>query len=516
MSVQPRRVHRALVGLLTAIVVVTMATAAAPTTETLPTRAVIVQAENVDAAAALVRAVGGDVTARYDTIGAVATRLDATAVAVLERGGNVVVTPDVALEPTDAEFPADTHSAAFDAISPGPAAAVDAGAGVAVALIDTGVNPTADLHAPRLVTGPDLSGDGDAVDRFGHGTFMAGLIAGDGTASADAAVHHRGVAPGARVVAVKVAGASGETELSTVLDAFEWVIEHSEELDIRVLSLSFGIPVPLPPVVNPLDAAAEAAWASGITVVAAAGNEGRAGVVAPGDDPWVVTVGASDVRGTADVSDDVVPDWSGRERVLGVDKPELVAPGVSVVSLRAPGSTIDVANPDARVDDAYFRGSGSSMATAMTAGAAAVLAAEHPGATPDHVKGALVDGATPIGGGRALNVHGAHAATPRRAWLQRHPNAIGLPGNRMPWAAEPWSAARWTDESWNAARWTAARWTAARWTDESWNAARWTAARWTAARWTDESWNAARWTAARWTAARWTASRWTSVTWASP
>jgi len=137
MTTQPRRVHRVLAGLVTAVVVFTMATGAAPVAERAPTHAVIVQASNADEADALVRAVGGDVTARYDTIGGVAARLDGAALAVLVRGGNVLVTPDVELEPTDATFPATANAAAFDAIDPGPAATPDAGAGVAVALIDT-------------------------------------------------------------------------------------------------------------------------------------------------------------------------------------------------------------------------------------------------------------------------------------------------------------------------------------------------------------------------------------------
>src|SRR6266851_4440522 len=105
---------------------------------------------------------------------------------------------------------------------------------------------------------------------------------------------------------------------------------------------------------NPLDAAVEAAWASGITVVAAAGNEGAGRVTSPGDDPYVITVGATDTVGTAQTSDDVVPSWSSTEQFDRYSKPDVVAPGVSVVSLRAPGSTIDVTHPEGRVGDTYF------------------------------------------------------------------------------------------------------------------------------------------------------------------
>src|SRR5207253_4389010 len=129
---------------------------------------------------------------------------------------------------------------------------LDAGRGVGVALIDTGVNPTPDLHGERLLSGPDLSGEGDGVDRFGHGTFMAGLIAGDGSASSAGGARHVGTAPGATVVSVKVAGADGSTSLSKIITAIGWVIAHDDDLDIGVLNLSFGADVNLPYVANPL------------------------------------------------------------------------------------------------------------------------------------------------------------------------------------------------------------------------------------------------------------------------
>src|SRR5262249_34726803 len=149
----------------------------------------------------------------------------------------------------------------------------DAGAGSVVALVDTGVAETPDLQG-RLVRGPDFSGEGDGIDHYGHGTFMAGVIAGDGSASSNDRVHHVGGAPGATVVAVKVAGADGSTSVSRVIAGIGWVVAHADEYGINVLNLSFGVDFPLPYVVNPLAAASEAAWASGITVVVAAGNEG--------------------------------------------------------------------------------------------------------------------------------------------------------------------------------------------------------------------------------------------------
>jgi len=239
---------------------------------------------------------------------------------------------------------------------------------------------------------------------------------------------------------VKVARADGSTTVSRVIAGIGWVVVHRDAYRIRVLSLSFGVDPPVPYAENPLDAAVEAAWASGITVVAAAGNEGSGRVTSPGDDPYVITVGATDTAGTARRSDDVVPTWSSSEQFGTYSKPDVVAPGVSVVSLRAPGSTIDVTHPEGRVGNTYFRGSGTSMSTALTAGAAAVLIAKHRGATPDDVKGALVDGAAPTAGGaRAVDIAGAEDATPRPGWWQHFPVAmdglgIHLQGG-MPWTA---------------------------------------------------------------------------------
>ncbi len=463
-----------------------------------PQQSVIVEADSMEAAINAVHAVGGRVDLALPIVHGVAAHVDAAGAAALFANDRVHVFPDAVLHPTGATFGAASADTQLAALDPGPDSTPDAGRGVAVALIDTGVSDTPDLRGSRLVRGPDLSGDDDGVDHYGHGTFMAGLIAGDGAASVGAPTRHVGVAPGATIVSVKVAGADGTSTVARVIAGIGWVVTHRDTYGIRVLNLSFGVDFPVPYLVNPLDGAAEAAWASGITVVAAAGNEGRAGVTSPGDDPYVVTAGASDTAGTADVRDDTVAPFSGRQRFFGYAKPDVVAPGVSVVSLRDPGSTIDVQHPEGRVDETYFRGSGTSMSTALVSGAAAVMLWHHPSATPDDVKGALVDGAARTADGAdALDIAAADNAIARRDWWQHYLVAFDGLGIGLRFGM-PWTASRWT----------ASRWTATRWTDETWEATRWTASRWTASRWT-----ATRWTASRWTATRWTASAWPSETW---
>lgn len=469
-----------------------------------PRNAVIVEAASTQTASNAVAAVGGHVDSSLAVVAGVAAHVDDAGLQRLNSDPDFRVTPDIVLKATGKSFSAaDTSTSTSDsqmsAMTPGSSWSLDAGHGVGVALVDTGANPTSDLRGDRLVRGPDLSGERDGVDRFGHGTFMAGLIAGDGTASSTGGVRHVGVAPGATIVAVKVAGADGSTTLSKLVTAIGWVIVHKRDDHIRVLNLSFGADVDLPYLSNPLSGAVEAAWASGITVVTSAGNSGPGSVSSPGDDPWVVTVGATDSTGNTSTANNPIAAWSGSAQFSHYAKPDLVAPGVSDVSLRAPGSTIDVANPNARIGDTYFRGSGTSMSTALVSGAAAVVIQQHPHSTPDDVKGALIDGGVSIKGSTApaVNLQGAEQANPRAAWWQRFPIAFNGLGrgliDQMPWAASRWTATRWTASRWTDSSFTASRWTASRWTDNSWNDAAWTASRWTASRWTDASWNARAW-----------------------
>ncbi len=485
-------------ALLTLLAVSFAATPAAHAVVTGSEATVIVEATSATAAANAVATAGGHVDLTLPIVDGVSAHVRPDARATLESDPTLHVIPDATLHPTGASFRAASTDTQISALDPPAGWSLDAGRGVTVALVDTGVTDTPDLHGSRLVRGPDLSGERDGIDHYGHGTFMAGLIAGDGTASSSATTRHLGVAPAATLVSVKVAGADGSSSVSRVIAGIGWVVGHRDAYDIGVLDLSFGVDAPMPYWNNPLSAAVEAAWASGISVVVSAGNDGAGHVTSPGSDPYVITVGAADTAGTASTTDDVVPAWSGTERFHGYSKPDVVAPGVSVVSLRAPASTIDVTHPEGRIDDVYFRGSGTSMSSALVSGAAAVLLSHHPAATPDDIKGALVDGAAKLAGGaRAIDLDRADHAEPRPAWWQHYRVAFDGLGRGLDHGM-PWTASRWTASRWTASRWTATRWTATRWTDSEWAASRWTASRWTAS---------------RWTASRWTAEAWPSLGW---
>ena len=506
--------------------------------------AVIVWGGSSDAAATAVDEVGGEVTTTLPLIGAVAADLEPAAVQALEGSTDLQVVTDRSLEfqsIDEGSTPISSPRPQITGSNPPDHWSMGTGAGVGVALIDTGVAEHDDLEG--RVFRHDLTEDGgDGIDEYGHGTFMAGLIAGDGGSSSDGPT---GLAPGAHVVSVKVADEAGETSLSRVLEAIGWVVINQVDHNIRVLNLSIGVPTPVSPQADPLVAAVQTAWASGITVVTAAGNEGGSSteddgqgngngrgngdarssghgqgpVTSPGRDPYAITVGALDSEAASDGRYEV-PAWSGQGRVTSTDKPELLAPGTSAISLRVPGSTVDDDHADARVggdDGDYFRGSGTSMSTALASGAAAALLELRDHATPDDVKGALVSSGRPVAGaqGNALDLAAADTAEPDDDWRQQHPTSFvappGEPHNHMPWAAddapsveETWQRVRWMDGDWQRVRWMDGEWQRVRWMDDG---------EWQRVRWMEDSFQRVRWMDATLQRVRWMDDHFARVRW---
>ncbi|MBW3659088.1 MAG: S8 family serine peptidase, partial [Actinobacteria bacterium] len=285
------------------------------------------------------------------------------------------------------------------------------GAGVGIAVIDTGVTPGQDL-AGRVVGGVDISGQGaddPQNDEYGHGTFIAGIAAGDGTASKG---KFAGVAPGAHIVPVKVAGADGSANVSHVLAGIEWTVGHADTYDIGVLNLSLGTDSSQTRLLSPMNYAVERAWDSGIVVVVSAGNRGAEGagrIPKPADDPLVITVGATDSNGTKPTGDDIVAAYSSRGPSIadGIVKPDIVAPGSHLVATKAHGSTVDTNYPESHIRNDYMRASGTSFAAAVTSGSVALLRQAHPDWTPDRIKGAITATAAagPVGD-RNVDGHG--------------------------------------------------------------------------------------------------------------
>ncbi len=409
----------------------------------------------------------------------------------------------------------------------GRLASADAGSGVDIALIDTGVTPVPGLDGDdKLVHGPDLSAEAEIpelahLDTHGHGTFMAGIIAGDGQG-------FQGIAPGARVVSVKVAGAGGETHVAQIIAAIDWVIEHRNDagLDIRVLNLSLGVDTTADYVDDPLSAAVERAWDAGIVVVVAAGNDGTddGQLDSPAHDPYVIAVGATESERADSDRDDLVADWSSRGD--GVRNPDIVAPGRSLVSLRVPGSSSDLAHPAAAVGDRYARASGTSQAAAVVSGSVAALLAERPYLNPDQVKAAfqfgaadLVEGETADGWGRVrgdwARRRTGRVVRERDALVQDHPRALidsTATGISRP-AGATWSGGTWSGATWSGGTWSGATWSGATWSGATWSGATWSGATWSGATWSGGTWSGGTWSGATWSGVTWSGGTWSGGTW---
>ena len=379
------------------------------------TERVIVRAISTAVASDAVRAAGGRVRIELPIVDGVAAEIPTKAMAALARTAGVhAVTPDARMT-VQGEFDRG------DTVEPSPrprsvypqvvradrlAGKGWTGEGITVALLDTGISATPDLRGRvrRIITDPilgttepcvNLSGQPTCDDDYGHGTFLAGIIAGDGTASGGEYV---GVAPDADLISIKVGADDGSADVSNILAGIQWAVSFRDRYDIRVLNLSLGTNSTQSWEVDPLNYAVERAWTEGIAVVVAASNRGpaRGTISKPGDDPYVITVGATDDLTTVKLGDDVLPDFSARGPAPeGVAKPDVVAPGGHIVSLRAVGSTIDNAYPEG-IDGTYRQGSGTSMSAAVVSGVAAAILSGKPNVKPNRLKYMLTETARPV------------------------------------------------------------------------------------------------------------------------
>jgi serine protease AprX len=457
------------------------------------------------------------------------------------------------------------------------------GKGVDVALIDSGVVPINGLTAAgKVVNGPDLSFDSQVpgrlyLDAFGHGTHMAGIIAGrddaavPGTYSTDK-TNFLGIAPDARIVNVKVADSGGAVDVSQVIAAIDWVVQHRTDngMNIRVLNLSFGTDSTQPYVLDPLAYAAEVAWRYGITVVAAVGNTGHnsLGVANPASDPFVIAVGAADTKGTVQTSDDSVAFFSSSGD--GVRNPDLVAPGVHIPSLRNPGSTIDqYFGRYATVGARFFRGSGTSQAAAVMSGAAALAWQQHPGYTPDMIKRLLTKTATPLTtrvlsllglvtlntavsptlqGSGELNLRSALTNSVSTTWKQTFAPSTGtgslelargslhvtdnttgitlsgeqdimgstfdsaaiaaLEASGQSWSGGVWNGQTWSGQSWSGQSWSGQSWSGQTWSGQSWSGRLWSSQTWSGQTWSGQSWSGQSWSGQSWSGQSWSTEVW--------
>jgi serine protease AprX len=362
------------------------------------------------------------------------------------------------------------------------------------------------------VTNPDATTEDDL---YGHGTHVAGLIAGNGSLRAPGDPlrgQYLGTAPRANLVSVKVSDDAGDTSLIDVIYGVQFAVDHQSQYGIRVINLSLTSASPESASTDPLDAAVESAWLHGIVVVAAAGNHGAAADAvdyAPGNDPYVITVGAVDDQATKRTSDDALADWSSRGVTQdGAAKPDVVAPGAHMVAPYAPGSAFGTLCPTCIVDGQYFKVGGTSMSAAVVSGIVADLLELHPSWTPDQVKGALVNNVRKVAGTPGET----DAQTASKANKKDLVANVGLMPNTLidpatgdiDYTRASWSRASWSQVEGNRASWSRASWSRASWSRASWSCdcalavtgeADPTRASWSRASWSRASWSRASWSA---------------------
>jgi serine protease AprX len=446
------------------------------------------------------------------------------------------------------------------------------GRGVDVALIDTGVSPVPGLDADgKVLYGPDLSLESQnpafsGLDTSGHGTFMAGLIAGhdaeltapyaDAPASA-----YRGIAPDARIVSVKVGVADGGVDVTQVIAAIDWVVQHRNDdgLNIRVINLSYGTNSLQDYTVDPLAYAAEQAWKKGIVVVAAAGNSGyqrgkhAPGLADPAYNPFVIAVGGYDAMGTSASNDDTMGPYSASSAGCGGCRaPDFVGIGSHVQGLRVPNSFVDMNHPEGRLDSRYFRGSGTSQATAIASGSIAMILQRYPSLTPDQVKRFISDNAQKVPGAdsQAQGAGEIDLSTLATKWpksaTQRFASGIGtgtiegargadhisdqgvvLAGEKdifghalistsiavAEMAGNSWSGGTWNGNAWSGNSWSGCSWSAITWSGNSWSGNSWSSSSWSGNSWNGNSWSGDSWSGDSWSGNSWSGNSWSGGTW---
>jgi serine protease AprX len=275
------------------------------------------------------------------------------------------------------------------------------GKGIGVAVVDSGLSAQSspdinDLH--KRVTADVHLNAANGLDYHGHGTHVAGIIAGDGNASNGKYV---GIAPKANIINAKVADGNGLAKESYLINGLQWIYKNKDTHNIRVVNISSAAAIPQSYMISPISAAVEQLWFNGIVIVVSSGNKGSSADAVmhpPANDPYVISVGAIDDKGTTDRGDDEVTSWSSRGKTLdNVQKPDIVAPGRHITSLLSPDGWLGANYPNYIVDSHYFWMNGTSMAAPVVSGTVALMLEARPELTPDEVKWILMNTSTEFG-----------------------------------------------------------------------------------------------------------------------
>jgi serine protease AprX len=465
-----------------------------------------------------VKGVGGGVKKRFRSVTGVAARVPGSAILGLAKNPHVLsVTRDARVKlasySSGQQWPYVMELSKFwDGIKSGLKSPT-------IAIVDSGIEKSRSDFGGRVVAdvtmtslAPNSPGDGR-----GHGTFVAGIAAGQQS-------NYTGGAPNAKIVSIDVMDDSGMAMTSDVIAAADWILRNKDTYGIRIANFSLHAGVASSFMFDPLDKAVEKLWFNGVVVVASAGNYGVNGQPSgvptpPGNDPFIITVGAADIGGTMGLSDDLAAPWSAYGYTLdGFAKPDVGAPGRYIVGPVPATSTLVEERPANVVSGGYMRLSGTSFSAPAVTAAAAYVLAVNPTWTPDQVKGALMVSAAAPPNAAPLSVGVGEVKAAKAASVANPPNpnlalnrfltmdASGAPGpafDAARWASTAMSDASWASASWASASWASASWSAASWASASWASASWASASWASAAFADASWASASWASASWASASW-------------
>ncbi|MGB2954071.1 MAG: S8 family serine peptidase [Gaiellaceae bacterium] len=441
---------------------------------------------------------GGSIGKELKLVGAVSATIPGARLRNLARQNGLTITSDAPVKVSGSSAYSSNQIWPYEA---GLAKGWDAGGTVpAIAIVDSGIdanradftNGTRVLANVNLTTLPNNTTPGDGR---GHGTFVAGIAAGS-------APGYAGAAPKAPIVMLDVMDDNGMARTSDVIRAAQWILTNKATYNIRVANFSLHSAMPSNFTRDPLDQAAEKLWFAGITVVAAAGNYGTGTGpsrvrYAPGNDPFVITVGAVDLNNTIGVGDDQTAPFSAYGYTYdGFWKPEISAPGRYMVGPVPATSTLAVQKAANVTSPGYIQLSGTSFSAPAVAGAAAQILAQHPSFTPDQVKGALMVSAkkAPNAVPYSMGVGELNADKAVKVSAPPNPNLalesfVGPdPSGSLTFDAAGWTVAAKASASWDSVSWTDVSWTDAAWAQVAWDDVSWEDAAVSDVSWGDVSW----------------------------
>jgi serine protease AprX len=450
---------------------------------------------DTDSVEGLVESLGGEVTRDLSIINAFSAEVPAGVVPELaeENGvrwvsldGPVVTTGKPAKPPTDDGSTTPYPQIFLDTLN--VRAVWDMGIdgdGVAVAIIDSGVIKSNDFqekvkgNSPsRVIVQESFSQNSTTVnDYYGHGTHVAGIIGSNGKLTGGEAT---GLAPKVDLISLKISDEQNFAYESDAVAAMQWVMENKDLYNIRVVNLSIAATVPQSYHTSPIDAAAEILWFNSIVVVTSAGNYGPDAVnYAPANDPFVITVGATNELQTTERADDFVTDYSAYGVTMdGFVKPDIIAPGQDVISNLSYLSSWNSEHFDRlEFEGDHIRLSGTSMSAPMVAGAVVLLLQDEPDLNPDQVKYRLMATGTPIQGSDGdpntypyLDVYAAVTGTTTES------ANTGIEASQLLWSGdEPinWDSVNWNSVNWNSVNWNSVNWNSVNWNSVNWNSVAW-------------------------------------------